>query len=87
MIHQPQNKRYCLNMVDASPMKRGCAEIIGEIRPVYQIKVSLHVPKTVKRAFLGVTGETLPVFTENGRQCIIVPKLECHASVIFEYEA
>ena len=68
-------------MVYASPSKRGEAYVIEDILPVYNIGLKLQVPQTIKKAYLGVTGEELTV-TDN---FVIVPKLECHASVVLEY--
>ena len=85
MIKQEDKNRYCLNMTYASPVKRGKAEIIEDIPDVFGIKISLDVPKKIKRAYLGVTGEELNITEEDGKQTVTVPKLNCHASVAFEY--
>lgn len=85
MIHQPGQNRYCVNMVYASPSKRGEAYIIEDIMPVYNIEVALDVPQTIQKAYLGVTGEELALAKKDGRQTVVVPKLECHASVVLEY--
>lgn len=81
MIHQKDQNRYCVNMVYASPSKRGEAYIIEDILPVYNVKLTLHVPQTIKKAWLGVTGEELTIVDNT----VVVPKLECHASVVLEY--
>ena len=85
MIKQEDKNRYCLNMTYASPVKRGKAEIIEDIPDIFGIKISLDVPEKIKRAYLGVTGEELNITEENGKQTVTVPKLNCHASVVFEY--
>ena len=85
MIHQPHCSRYCLNLLYAAPVKRGLAEVIEDILPIYNIGVELDVPQTIKRAYLPLTGEELPLRRENGKTCICVPKLECHAAVVLEY--
>lgn len=85
MIHQPEQNRYCVNMVYASPSKRGEAVIIEDLLPVYNVEVALNVPQTIKKAWLGVTGEELAVTKKDGRQTVVVPKLECHASLVLEY--
>ena len=81
MIRQAEQNRYCVNMVYASPSKRGEAYIIEDILPVYNVKLQLNVPETIKKAWLGVTGEELTVVDNT----VVVPKLECHASVVLEY--
>jgi len=85
MIRQAEQNRYCLNMVYASPVKRGRAEVIEDILPVYDIRIQLNVPEKIRRAYLGVTGEELQITEADGLQTVTVPKLECHASVVLEY--
>lgn len=85
MIRQKEQNRYCVNMVYASPSKRGAAYIIEDLLPIYNIKLTLDVPEKIRKAYLGVTGEELAVTEENGKQVVVVPKLQCHASVVLEY--
>lgn len=85
MMRQSALNRYCINMVYASPSKRGKAYIIEDILPVYNIKLILDVPEKINKAYLGLSGEELPVYIEDDKQTLIVPKLECHASVVLEY--
>ncbi len=85
MIHQPEKHRYCLNMVYAAPVRRGCAEIIEDIMPVFDIGITLDLPQKINRAYNGVSGEELSVTLKDGKTSVVLPKLECHASVVFEY--
>lgn len=85
MIQQPEQHRYCLNMVSAGPLRRGCAEIIGEVGVVHDIRITLRVPEQICRAWLPVTGEELPVRVMDGCQVVCIPKLECHTSLVLEY--
>lgn len=87
MIHQKEKSRYCFNMVNAYPLRRGCAEIVGDIQPAYNIVISFRVKETITRAYLAITGEVLPVSMEGGCQSIVVPELNCHASVVLEYSS
>ncbi len=86
MIHQPQQKRFCLNMVYAIPTNHGKAEVIEDIFPIYNIHVTLHLPKNVKRAYLPLSGEELELRGTPGSQSVTVPKLQCHTTVVFEYD-
>lgn len=85
MICQPDKSRYCINMIYASPVKRGCAEIIEDIMPIYNIKVSLKTDKNIKKVYLGLTGEELEYKYDNGMVMFTVPELNCHTSVVVEY--
>lgn len=81
MIHQPDQSRYCLNLIYASPVHRGNAHVIEDILPVYNIGITVNVPQNIKRAWVGTTGEELAV--ENNK--LTLPKLTCHAPIVLEY--
>lgn len=85
MIHQPDKNRYCVNMTYAIPTKRGKAQIIEDILPLYNIEVELQTDKQVQAVYLGLTGEQLGFEAENGKIRFTVPKLQCHASVVVKY--
>lgn len=85
MIHQPDQSRYCLNMLYASPVTRGRARVIEDILPVYNIRLTLDIPQKIHSAYLPLQGIALPVQEVNGKQCLTVPKMECHESVVLEY--
>ena len=85
MIHQKEQNRYCMNLLYAAPVKRGLAEVIEDIMPVYNIEIALNIPETVKRAYLPLRGEELAITRENGLQKLVLPKLECHESIVLEY--
>jgi len=85
MIRQPEQNRYCLNMVYAAPSRRGCAEIIEDILPVYDIQVRLSVPETIQKCWLLNGNTELKVQRDGAYQYVTVPKLECHETVVMEY--
>lgn len=85
MIRQPDKNRCCINMAYASPIRRGCAEIIEDIVPIYNIHVSAAVSEKITRIYLPLTGRELSFTTENGRVCFSLPKLQCHESIVMEY--
>lgn len=79
-----QENRYCINMMYVSPVKRGRAEIIEDILPVYNIKCILKTNKKIKRVYLGITNENLDFIQEHGKITFTVPKLVCHTSIVVE---
>ncbi len=84
-INQAQNSRYCINATYASPVKRGHAEIIDDIMPIYGVKFSLETDKKIKRVYVPLCGEELD-FTQNGKTVeFTLPKLDCHATIVAEY--
>ncbi|MBQ9071394.1 MAG: hypothetical protein IJY23_08645 [Clostridia bacterium] len=85
MISQPDKKRYCINMTYAVPVKRGVAEIIEDIMPVYNVKVSLNVKENVKRLYYGVTGEKIEFEKQGDEIHFTVAELNCHTSIVAEY--
>ena len=85
MISQPDKKRYCINMVYAIPVKRGAAEVIEDIMPLYNVKVALKVKENIKRVWCGVTGEEIPFEKSGGKINFTIPELICHTSIVAEY--
>ncbi len=85
MIKQPKLNRYCVNMVYAIPTRQGRAEVIEDINPIYNLKVEINVPEKIIKAYLPLSGEVLPIINENGKQSVVVKKLHCHETVVFEY--
>ncbi len=73
-------------MTYACPVKRGAAEVIEDILPVYDIHVSVATNKTVKTVRLPLSGEGLSFCQENGYVRFTVPQLLCHTTVVLEYE-
>ena len=84
-LKQADKNRYCVNMVYASPVKRGFVEIIDEIVPLYNVKVGFNVPEKIKRVYNGLSGKDY-TFTQNDGICVFtVDELNCHESVVLEY--
>ena len=61
------------------------AEIIDEITPIYDIKISMRMPEAAKRVLVPLKGEKLEFKYENGEISFTLPKLWCHESVVIEY--
>lgn len=87
MIHQPKEHRYCVNMVYASPVRRGKAEIIEDILPINNIKFRVKIEETVQGVYLPLTGEELDFTVDDGRITFTVPELCCHTTVVIKYTA
>jgi len=85
MVSQPDKRRFCINMIYASPIRRGKAEIIEDIMPVYNIRLTLRTSEKIKNIYIGLTGENID-FTQKGDEIsFVVPELCCHTSVVVEY--
>lgn len=85
MVKQTEKKRYCLNLTYASPVKRGCAEIIEDIVPIYDIPVKLRINEKAKRVYSAYDGEDIPFSNTEGTVSFNVPKLEGHKIIVIEY--
>lgn len=85
MIKQADESRYCINLAYASPVKRGKAEVIEDIMPVYNIKVSFVTDESIKRIYSGLSGEVYDFEFKDGKYGFVLPKLECHTSIVAEY--
>ncbi len=85
MIHQPQNSRYCINMIYASPVKRGKAQIIDDIVTMYNIDVELKLDKKVKKVYMPLENKKLKFSKKGDTISFTVPELNCHTTVVVEY--
>jgi hypothetical protein len=85
VLKQADKNRYCINMVYASPVKRGFVEIIDEILPIYNIKTELNVTENIKRVYNPLTGKEYPFTQKDGACSFTVDELNCHATVVLEY--
>jgi hypothetical protein len=85
LLKQNENNRYCLNMTYASPVRRGCAEIIEDIVPIYNIPVTLNVKETVKQVYSAYDKEQIAFTQGDGYITFTVPKLECHKIIVIDY--
>ena len=85
VIRQQDKNRYCINMTYAVSVKRGEAEIIEDIMPIYNVKAELDVKESIKRVYCGLTGEEIPFERCGSKIRFTVPELLCHTSIVLEY--
>ena len=85
LIKQDDKSRYCLNLTYASPVRRGCAEIIEDIVPIYNIPVELNIGETVKRIYSAYDKEEYDFTVDGDAVRLAIPKLECHKIIVIEY--
>ncbi len=80
-----QENRYCLNMTYASPVRRGCSEIIEDIVPIYNIPIKVNVKENIKRVYSPIEEKEYTfVQTEDGIE-FTVNKIYCHNSIVIEF--
>ncbi len=85
LVKQEKNRRYCLNLLYGSPVRRGKAEVIEDLHPLYRIPVELTVPERIVRVTDALTGEAIPFAYEEDSLKLTVPELHCHSAILFEY--
>ena len=70
--------RLLVHTLYASPVRRGLnIEIIEDIIPLYNIKVSVHADRAPKAVTLVPQKESLPFTYENGSVSFTIPELNC----------
>ena len=85
LIHQPDKKRYVAHLLYATPMKRGEAEIIEDLIPLYELKTKIRIPEKITKVYtIPNRKELFYKETKDGVE-VTVPKLKCHQAVVFEY--
>lgn len=81
-----QKDRYVNHLLYASPVKRGeKIEVIEDIVPVHNIKVSLNVKEKIKKVYLAPQQLEIPFNYENGRVCCEIDTVNCHQMVVFDF--
>lgn len=85
LTFQEAEDRYVIHLLYASAVKRGInVEVIEDILPVYNTKVTLKTKKEVKNVYLAPQGTKLDYqVVEDGIQ-FKVEYLECHQMVVVE---
>lgn len=87
MIRQGQEERYCINITYAAPVKRGKAEVIEDITPIFDIPLIVRVPEKIISVLLPLKGEELPFTYQNGECSFRLEVLHCHETVVLQYES
>ncbi|MBO5505277.1 MAG: beta-galactosidase trimerization domain-containing protein [Clostridia bacterium] len=83
---QKEENRYVVHLLYVSPVKRGYGvEVVEDIVPIYDTKVSLKLDKKIRKAYLAPTGEEISFTEENGRYEFVVPKIENHQMLVLDY--
>lgn len=81
-----QDNRIINHLLYASPVKRGeNIEIVEDIIPIYDCKVSIKAEKEPNRLYLAPQMVDLEYTYENGRLNYTVPKIDCHQMVVIEF--
>lgn len=85
LVHQPERRRYVAHLLYGPPTPRGRCQLIEDLVPLMDVPVSLRVPQPIKTVRLPLDKATLPAQTAGGRVAVVVPRVQCHQMVVFEY--
>ena len=86
LMEQEKEGRYINHLLYATPTKRGSGiEIIEDLVPVYNINVSLRLPKKIKKAYLAPQKVEIPFTQEGDVVSFTVDKVDCHQMVVLDY--
>ncbi len=82
---QPQEgDRRIVHLMYANPIKRGATEVIEDIIPLFDIRVSLKVEGDVKRVYLAPEEDDIAFDLKDDRVSFVVPKVEMNQIVVVE---
>jgi len=86
IMEQKEQNRYINHLLYAIPVKRGEGiEIIEDIIPVYDINVTLSLPKEIKNVYLAPQRTPISFTSEDGKVSYTIEKIDCHQMVVLEY--
>ncbi|MHB1152670.1 MAG: alpha-amylase family protein [Eubacteriales bacterium] len=83
--NQTLKNRYVLNLTYAVPIKRGRCEVVEDLIPIYNLPVIIRINEKIKRVYMALTNKELSFIQQNGELKVVVPEVECHQAVVFEY--
>jgi len=85
LLHQAEQKRYVVHLLYGPPIKRGRCEVIEDLPFLYDVPVTVDLPRAVKRAVLIPGRQKLPIKRQQGKMTVTVPKFQCHCALVFSY--
>ena len=85
LLHQPEERRYVAHLLYGPALQRGRCLVIEDLVPLYDVPVAVRLPEEVKSVRLVPDGEKVACEREGNVVKVVVPKVECHQAVVFEY--
>jgi len=83
---QPDHNRWIVHLLHYIPERRGQAfDIIEDVIPLHDVRVSLKTPQRVKRIGRVLEGEVTDFSTEDGYTSVTVPEFRGHAMLCVEF--
>jgi len=85
LLHQPDQRRYVLHLLYGPPMQRGRCSVIEDLVPLNGVEVMVRLPERITSCTLIPSAEPLEFGPEGDGVVVTVPRLQCHAAVVFGY--
>lgn len=85
LLHQPEYNRYVAHLLYAIPIKRGSVHVIEDIVPLYNIPLSVQLPKEIKRAYSVPDMKSIKIRKKGKSYEVTIEKMKMHRAIVFEY--
>ena len=85
LLHQPEQRRYVVHLLYATPLQRGRCLVIEDLVPLHGVPLQLTVPEEVASATLVPQGAALEIQRSGDAVAVTVPEVLCHQAVVFNY--
>lgn len=85
ICHQPDRGRYVAHLMYGPPLQRGRCLVIEDLVPLADVPVTLRVEQDVRKARLAPDGEPLELQADGDAVRVVVPRVQCHQAIVFEY--
>ena len=85
LLHQPEDNRYVVHLLYASPLQRGAVSVIEDLVPLYNTRVQVDFKEDIKTAYLIPSGKSLKMEKRGEKLEFIIPEFTCHTALVLEY--
>ncbi|OCT11485.1 beta-galactosidase [Paenibacillus pectinilyticus] len=85
LMEQKKHNRYVNHLLYATPVKRGQnIEVIEDVTPIHDVKVSLHLPSRASRIYLAPQLIEIPFVQEDNKLSYTVNLLDLHQMIVID---
>ena len=84
-VRQSSKNRYVLHLLYGAPVRRGRAEVMEDLPPLYRIPLRIRAAEKIERIYSVPKGAEIPFTQKNGMVEFTVPEVQCHQAVVLEY--
>jgi hypothetical protein len=85
LMHQPGAGRYVAHLLYGAPLQRGRCLVIEDLPPLHDVPLTVRVSQPIRTAYLVPGRALLPMTRAEGTVSVVVPRMQGHQAVVFEY--